>query len=162
MCSRPRPPSPYAVGIAMQGDMGPGSASAAAVPSSASPSASFENLVPEAEEYLESCHKGRWHITLNNHASTRPKQYGGPLVTAVTQRKTFTPPGTASSAWRCVLDLPNSFEPGDGLRLVIEGEGATKEAASEQACRLAFTRLLMERPGLVVLRPVYWKVQQTC
>jgi len=57
-----------------------------------------------------------------------------------------------------VLDLPNSFEPGDGLRLVTEGEGATKEAASEQACRLAFTRLLMERPGLVVLRPAHWKV----
>ena len=32
-----------------------------------------------------------------------------------------------------------------------------KEAATEQACRLAFSRLLMERPGLVVLRPAHWR-----
>ena len=56
------------------------------------------------------------------------------------------------------MELPNSFQPGDGLRLVTEGEGATKEAAAEQACRLAFTRLLMGRPGQVVLRSAHWEV----
>ena len=131
--------------------MGPGSVSAAAGSGSASP--------PTVEQYLESVHspKVSWHLTLNNHAPTRPKEYGGRLVPAVTQCKTFTPPGSASGAWRCVLDLPNSFEPGDGLQLVTEGDGATKEAASEQACRLAFSRLLMERPGLIVLRPAHWR-----
>ena len=56
------------------------------------------------------------------------------------------------------MELPNRFEPGDGLRLLIEGEAATKETASEQACRAAVSRLLMERPGLVVLRQAHWKV----
>ena len=26
-----------------------------------------------------------WHTVLNNHASTRPKEHGGPLVRGVTQ-----------------------------------------------------------------------------
>ena len=150
----PPPASPpYAVGMAIQGDMGPGSASAAAGSGSASP--------PTVEQYRESVHSPTvsWHLTLNNHASTRPKEYGGKLVPAVTQCKTFTPPGDASGVWRCVLDLPNSFESRDGLQHASEGEGATKVAASEQACRLTFTRPLMERPGLVVLRPVHRKSQ---
>ena len=142
----------------MQGDMGPGSSSSAAGPGSASPSAKFESPLLQVVQYLESCHKGSWHTTLNNHASTRPKTYGGRLVQSVRECKTFTPPGSARNAWRCVLDLPNSFEPGDGLRLVTEVEAATKEAADEEACRLAFSRLLMERPGQVVLRPAHWKV----
>ena len=142
----------------MQGDMESSSASPAAEPGSASPSANFERLLPQVEQYLELYHKSSWHTTLNNHASTRPKTYGGPLVRCVTECKTFTQPGSASSAWRCVLDLPNSFEPSDGLRLVTEGEAANKDAASEQACRRAFSRLLMERPEKVVLRPAHWKV----
>ena len=84
--------------------------------------------------------------------------YRGPLVRGVTHCKEFTPPGSASSVWRCVLTLPNSFAPGDGLQLVTEGEGATKDAASEHACRLAFSRLLMASPENVVLHPHQWTV----
>ena len=36
------------------------------------------------EDYIEARHEGvTWHITLNNHASTRPKIYGGPIVKSV-------------------------------------------------------------------------------
>ena len=90
-----------------------------------------------------------FHALGCGHGSASPPPVPSvlPLVPAVTECKTFTPPGPASGAWRCVLELPNSFQPGDGLRLVTEGERATKEAAAEQACRLAFTRLLSTEKG---------------
>ena len=149
---------PHAAGMAMQGDMESSSASPAAEPGSASPSANFESLLPQVEEYLESRHINSWHHTLNNHSSTRPKEYGGKLFPSLTECKTFTPPGSASSVWRCVLDLPNSFEPGDGLRVVTEGEADTKDAASDKACRCTFSRLLIDNPEKVVLRPTHWNV----
>ena len=108
--------------------------------------------------YMESCHEGSWHFTLNNHASTRPKSYGGPTVPSVSACKTFTPPGSASASWQCVLDLPNSFTKDDGIRLRVSSEAPTKNKADEHACRLAFTHLLMENPGQVVLRPAHWNV----
>ena len=116
--------------------------------------------VEAVEAYLEEHHCGSWHWTLNNHASTRPKAYGGPLVRAVTQCKTFAhvAPGSASESWRCSLDLPNSFTPTDGLRLQTEGYGSTKDEASEHACRQAVARLLMTNPSQVVLRPLHWTI----
>ena len=103
---------------------------------------------------------GSWHTTLNNHASTRPKEYGGALVQSVQKCKTFTPaaPGSASAPWRCSLDLPNSFSPGDGRRVQVEAEGNTKEEASEKACRLAMARLLVADSSQVILRPKHWNV----
>ena len=42
------------------------------------------------EAYISAHHTGvKWHFVLNNHASTRPQKYGGPLVLAVTNCKTF-------------------------------------------------------------------------
>ena len=42
------------------------------------------------EAYISAHHTGvSWHFVLNNHASTRPQKYGGPLVHAVTKCKTF-------------------------------------------------------------------------
>ena len=120
------------------------------------------------EEYLAKHHLGSWHTTLNNHASTRPKIYGGPLVPAVSQCKTFehiapgsasaAAPGSASAAWRCSLDLPNSFTPTDGRRLQTEGYATTKDEASELACRRAVALLLMMEPSQVVLRPAHWRI----
>ena len=55
-----------------------------------------------------------WHTILNNHASTRPKAYGGPVVRSSTNCKTFTRLG--SSTWRCELDMANSFAAGDATR----------------------------------------------
>ena len=113
-------------------------------------------------------HLGSWHTTLNNHASTRPKMYGGPLVPSVSQCKTFehiapgsasaAAPGSASAAWRCSLDLPNSFTPTDGRRLQTEGYATTKDEASELACRRAVALLLMMEPSQVVLRPAHWRI----
>ena len=120
------------------------------------------------EEYLAKHHLGTWHTTLNNHASTRPKMYGGPLVPSVSRCKTFehiapgsasaAAPGSASAAWRCSLDLPNSFTPTDGRRLQTEGYGTTKDEASELACRRAVALLLMMEPSQVVLRPAHWRI----
>ena len=143
-----------------------GSSSAGAIanpgdgPGSASP---FSNHFAQAPSdrllaYLESCHKGSWHTTLNNHASTRPKEYGGATVHSVQACKTFTPPGSASASWQCVLDLPNSFTKNDGIRLRVSSEATTKAKAGADACRLAFTHLLMENPDQVVLRPAHWNV----
>ena len=124
--------------------------------------------VGAVEEYLVEQHLGSWHTTLNNHASTRPKIYGGPLVPAVSRCKTFehiapgsasaAAPGSASAAWRCSLDLPNSFTPTDGRRLQTEGYATTKDEASELACRRAVALLLMMEPSQVVLRPAHWRI----
>ena len=92
--------------------------------------------------------------------STRPKEYGGPLVHSVTKCKTYTQvePGVASSPWQCDLDLPNSFAPDDGLRLEVSGQASTKEAASEITCHLAMALLLNANPSQVVLRPKHWNI----
>ena len=129
--------------------------------------------LPTAEAYIAQHHAAHisWHITLNNHMSTRPKMYGGKLVPSVTDSKTFTQivpgsasasaPSSASANWHCSLDLPNSFAPGDGLRLQAEGFGRTKDEASELACRQAVARLLVENPSQVVLRPKRWNIPIT-
>ena len=70
----------------------------------------------------------------------------------------FTQPGSASAFWQCVLDLPNSFTKNDGIRLRVSSEATTKAKADADACRLAFTHLLMENPDQVVLRPPHWNV----
>ena len=110
------------------------------------------------EAYLENHHKGSWHTTLNNHASTRPKEYGGPLVHSVTSCKMFTASGSASDNWVCVLHLPNSFEPNDGIELHVEGQGKTNAEASDSACRRAMAQLLSQQPSQVILRPRHWTI----
>ena len=113
------------------------------------------------EKYILEQNTGfSWHILLNNHASTRPPKYGGPLVHAVTKCKTFqkNEACSATSLWRCILQLPNSFQPDDGRRLEAVGEGRTKDDASEDACRKALAKLLYEEPSNVVLRPKHWKL----
>ena len=79
---------------------------------------------------------------------------------AVTACKTYTQaaPGSASAPWRCALDLPNSFLPGDGHPLQVVCQGATAVEASEHACRLAFAQLLLRNPSQVILRPSHWNV----
>ena len=69
-------------------------------PGSASPFADHFAQAPSDRllAYMQSCHKGSWHLTLNNHASTRPKSYGGATVPSVKACKTFTPPGSASAS----------------------------------------------------------------
>ena len=115
----------------------------------------------EVEDYLLQHHLRRfsWHTVLNNHASTRPRDRGGPLVKAVTDCKEFAKADRGSSEqWRCTLTLPNSFEKEDGRVLVTRGEGPSKDAASEQACLRAVASLISQSPGQFVLRPPHWDV----
>ena len=116
---------------------------------------------PEVEDYLLQHHLRRfsWHTVLNNHASTRPRDRGGPLVKAVTDCKEFAKADRGSSEqWRCTLTLPNSFEKEDGRVLVTRGEGLSTDAASEQACLRAVASLISQSPGQFVLRPPHWDV----
>ena len=112
--------------------------------------------------YLAEHHQAHisWHITLNNHASTRSRAHGEPLVKAVTDCKTYThvAPGSASAAWQCSLNLPNSFNANDGIRLQTEGYGCTQNTASEDACRQAVIYLLMTNPSQVILQPKHWNI----
>ena len=124
-----------------------------------------EPLLSAVQDYIQQNHVTgiSWHMTLNNHASTRPNAHGGKLVHSVTACKTYeqspgSAPGSTSGSWRCSLDLPNSFAPGDGRVLHAVGEGGTKEEASEHACRQAMAQLLLADPSQVVLRPKHWTI----
>ena len=97
-----------------------------------------------------------WHIILNNHASTRPKMYGGKIVDSVTACKEYKAPGSASAEWECTVSLPHSFVNGDGLRLVTTGRGSSRDEASEVACLEAVATLIVQNPSEFVLRPKHW------
>ena len=132
---------------------GPGSASPLSFHYSQAPS---DRLIT----YIEYYHKKEisWHITLNNHSSTRPDQWGGKTIHSLDDCKQYTRAGSGSTNWRCTLDLPNSYAPQDGLRVCVFSEAPKKKEASNQACRLAFIHLLIENPGKVVLGPLHWHV----
>ena len=60
-----------------------------------------------AMDYIQQYHVTgiSWHTTLNNHASTRPKAYGGKLVDSLTECKAFeqslgSAPVSDSATWR--------------------------------------------------------------
>ena len=114
------------------------------------------------EKYLTKHHVKHitWHITVNNHASTKPQILGGPIVPSVKDCKVFTQlqPGVASSSCRCDLDLPNSFVVNDGLRLQVSGEASTDKKASEIACLRAVASLLITNPSEVLLRQKHWNI----
>ena len=97
-----------------------------------------------------------WHTRLNNHASTRPKAYGGPVVPAITNCKSFT--RLESGTWRCKLDMANSFAARDGIRLQEVAAAPSKNEASDLVCRKALARLLLTDPSQVLLRPDHWTV----
>ena len=112
------------------------------------------------EAYLQQ-HRLRhitWHTVLNNHASTRPKVHGGFIVPSITDCKTYSAPGPASAVWECTLDVPHSFARGDGLRVQTNGQGASKDEASEVACLRAVAHLISARPSQFLLRPKHWAV----
>ena len=116
-------------------------------------------MTAAVEAYLEERKSKhiQWHTVLNNNASTRPKELGGPLVRSITACKTFSG-SSASGEWECALDLPNSFAIGDGLAVQTSGTGASKQEASEVACLRAVARLISANPSAFVLRPTHWTV----
>jgi hypothetical protein len=119
-------------------------------------------VVGAVKVYIAAQHVGipSWHLTLNNHTSTRPKQHGGATIRSLFDVKTFRPPapGSASPSWQCVLCLPHSFLPNDCSEVRAFGEGPTRQKASEDACRTAFAMLLVADASRVVLRPKHWHV----
>ena len=98
-----------------------------------------------------------WHIVLNNHASKRPKKYGGPLCASVTACKAFTRVGEAHS---CRIVLPNSYAPDDGKVVDVEATAPDKATAEADAGCAAFARLCADKDGLpnVIFRPKHWNV----
>ena len=80
MCANIAPPPPLHLSL-------PGSASnvLALCDDSAS------NMLARVEDYLEQCHNNQasWHLSLNNHASTRPREFGGPFVQHPRQAKSI-------------------------------------------------------------------------
>ena len=114
--------------------------------------------VAAVERYVEQHHKGSWQSTLNNHTSKCSKVDGEPLVNSLTKCMTFVhiEPDSASAAWRCSLDLPHSFTPGDGRSVEATGYGKTKGEALEVACRQCMALLLITCPRDVVLQPLDW------
>ena len=78
-----------------------------------------------------------WHTTLNNHASTRPKAYGGKLVDSVTACKAFEQslPGHHSlrstwdrvAAWDADVDDDHDDDDGDHAAWQAEMPDAQSE-----------------------------------
>ena len=62
----------------------------------------------EMEDYITTHHKGPWYHTLNNHASTRPKKYGGPIVPSVRECMSFSQSTAAANSpdTLCTLEMP--------------------------------------------------------
>ena len=134
-------------------------------PQLSAPVSDRASQVQMAVDYIQQYHVTdiSWHTTLNNHASTCPKAYGGKLVDSVIACKAFeqslgSAPVSDSATWRCRLVLPNSFARGDGRVLHSTGEGGTKDEASENACRQAIAQLLLADPSQVLLRPKHWTI----
>ena len=117
-----------------------------------------EESLSEMRQYIHERHVSwiSWHITLNNHASTRPDAHGGKIVESVTNCKTTRM--LAPEKWRCVIAMPHSFRPGDGWKLDTVGEGKTAKEADEAACEAAVALLLIRNHSQVVLRPKHWTV----
>ncbi len=120
------------------------------------------DCVPEVRRILKIHHVSHiaWNLTLNNHSSTRPKEYGSSLCRSLGDHKTWRRlgPGSASPGYECTVRLPHTFAAGDGIETVAKGEGATKNDASEDACHTALAKLLIANPGEVVLRSKHWNV----
>jgi hypothetical protein len=117
-----------------------------------------DDEIMRVEDFISQLHKPSmsWHTTLNNHASMRPKEYGGPLVPSVSGCKQYERV-RADSSWRCHLWMPSTCEPNDGEILDVVGVARTKDEASENACRRAMAVALWKNPSVVVLRPCHWQ-----
>ena len=75
----------------------------------------------EVEQYIDRNHKPNvpWHITFDNATSTRPKDYGGPVVSSVRPLMKYNKDGNGK--WVRRFQLPNSLSRADGRRLNAEG-----------------------------------------
>ena len=61
----------------------------------------------------------------------------------------------------CEIDMPCSFQAGDGRPLKVQVAARSKTVADANACRRAFAMLLALDTSNVVLRPTHWKCSET-
>ena len=102
-----------------------------------------------------------FHFMLNNHASQRPKELGGPLCPSIRgamareEVEEQIGPNTANRC-RVALVLENSFHPDDGLKVVVLAQGETEEIGGHTACAAMIATLLLRGPDLVRLLPHFF------
>ena len=116
------------------------------------------SIVDSVEKLIVAEHAaGSWHHILNNHSSIMPKHAGGPMFKSLTALKIFW---QESDTWICKIDMPCSFQAGDGRPLSVQVAAPTKNMADANACCRAFAMLLALDPSNVVLRPTHWKCSE--
>ena len=96
-----------------------------------------------------------WHVVLNNHSSTKPQNEGGPMFRSLKDVKDY---GYVGGLWRCRINMPCSFQAGDGLLFGNEGYAQTKKGASEHACLRALAHILTAGHTRVRLMPKHWEI----
>ena len=96
-----------------------------------------------------------WHSVLNNHSSTKPRSMGGPMFRSLTELKDYW---TDNGSHYCRIDMPCSFQHGDGIPCSVEACAETKAEASENACLRALAHILAENQTDVRLRPKHWNI----
>ena len=99
-----------------------------------------------------------WHSVLNNHSSTKPRSMGGPMLRSLTELKDY---GYVSGLWHCWINMPCSFQQGDGILCSVEACAETKPTASENACLRALAHILATNQDLVRLIPKHWNITLT-
>ena len=111
---------------------------------------------------MEAClatHKSKvkWYFILNNHTSTRPKEYGGALFTSlgavIKQRHGPDHPRSVT------IDLPCSYSMGDGQAVTVTVTAEADESfdiLKEAACLRTFARLLLGKPSFLIYRGAHW------
>ena len=100
-----------------------------------------------------------WHSVLNNHSSTKPRSMGGPMFRSLTELKDY---GYVSGLWHCWINMPCSFQHGDGIPCSVEACAETKAEASESACLRALAHILDVNQKFfwseVRLMPTHWNI----
>ena len=130
-------------------------------PSAATPGASsglLQRVIPRViEQHLRKARQPHisWHTVLHDHATQRPKAYGGPLCASIKACKKWTQVGSMHS---CRIVLPNSYAPDDGKVVEAEASAPDKHTAGEDAACAAFALLCADKDGLpnVIFRHAHW------
>ena len=118
----------------------------------------FSSLdVQQVEAWLLSKVKpgAKWRQVLNNHTTNRAKatetaggtSVGGPIIPSIQACHVLTDNG--GGRWTVDFDFPNSFAPGDGVRLQHTYANTTPlptTTAVANGCREVFVHLLMRSP----------------
>ena len=102
--------------------------------------------------------RATWHSVLNNHSSTKPRSMGGPMFRSLTELKDY---GYVNGLWHCWINMPCSFQQGDGILCSVEACAETKPTASENACLRALAHILATNQDLVRLIPKHWNITLT-